>query len=254
MDRRETWVVVPCYNEERWIGQTIDALAAQSFRDFTLALVDNGSTDRTPAVIESSLSRHPGLDAVVLQEPEKGTGCAADTGFRYAIQQGAEIVYRTDADCLPRPTWLEEIKCFMEDRDLDAAGGRLEIRTDDVNLNWLQLLPSRLGIRLIPWVGRIIPSNRGEGYLSPYVLLPGPNVAIRSEAYVSCGGYPRQSFDHEFLDKAIANALRRVTPRIGVARRAVVLYSERRTEAYGILGAIRWLLDRSGREGATDVR
>ena len=100
----------------------------------------------------------------------------------------------------------------------------------------------------------LIPSNRGADYLTPYVLLPGPNVAIRSEAYISCGGYPRRSFDYEFLDKAIANALRRVTGRIGTARRAVVLYSERRTQAYGVVGTVRWLLDRSGREGMTDVR
>ena len=248
------WVVIPCYNEEAWIGATLDALASQTLRDFPLVLVDNGSTDGTRTVIEEHLRRGVFADAIVLSEPQKGTGCAADTGFRYAIDHGAEVICRTDADCLPRPTWLAELSTAMAGGSLDAAGGRLLIRTDDIAMSWWQLIPSRIGIRLIRLLGPFLRSNRGRGYLTRYVLLPGPNVAIRAEAYLRCGGYPRRSFDHTYLDKDIANALRRVTRRIGYARRAVVLYSERRTEAYGVVGAIRWILKRSECTGVTDIR
>ena len=248
------WVVVPCYNEEKWIGATLDALAAQTLRDFRLVLVDNGSTDRTRAVIEERLNSIPLRDVIVLDEPEKGTGCAADTGFRYAIDRGAEVVYRTDADCLPRPTWLAELSKAMAVGELDAAGGKLLVRTDDIGLSWWRLIPSRIGMRLIGPLGRLLPSNRGRGYLVRYVLLPGPNTAIRAGAYLRCGGYARRSFDQTYLDKEIANALRRVTPRIGYARRAVVRYSERRTLAYGVVGTVRWILNRSGHMGVTDVR
>ena len=248
------WVVVPCYNEEKWIGDTLDALAAQTLRDFRLVLVDNGSTDATRAVIEERLRSSLLRDVIVLDEPEKGTGCAADTGFRYAIDQGAEVVYRTDADCLPRPTWLAELCRAMADGGLDAAGGKLVVRTDDIGLSWVKLIPSRIGIRAIGPLGRLLPSNRGKGYLTRYVLLPGSNVAIRAEAYLRCGGYLRRSFDRTHLDKEIANALRRSTPRIGYARRAVVLYSERRTEAYGVVGTIQWILNRGGHADVTDVR
>ncbi|HWS32754.1 MAG TPA: glycosyltransferase, partial [Actinoplanes sp.] len=57
------WVVVPAYNEAARIGQTLDALAAQTDTDFTLLVVDNGSTDDTVAVVESRRVR-------VLIEPE----------------------------------------------------------------------------------------------------------------------------------------------------------------------------------------
>ena len=43
----DLWVVVPGYNEAAWIGATIDALAAQEDRDFTVLVVDNASTDGT---------------------------------------------------------------------------------------------------------------------------------------------------------------------------------------------------------------
>lgn len=248
------WVVVPFYNEERRIGATLDALAAQTQPSFHLVLVDNGSTDRSRDVVRERLERHVHLRATVLDEPRKGTGCAADTGFRHAIDHGAEIICRTDADCLPNPTWLAELHGAMQVNGWDAAGGKLLIRSDDVDLTWWQLIPSRIAIRVIGPLGRLRRSNRGEGYLTRYVMLPGPNVAIRAAAYQRCGGYLRRTFDHTHLDKEIANALRRITPRIGYARKAVVQYSERRTEAYGVGGTIRWILNRGGHTGVTDVR
>ena len=248
------WIVVPCYNEEKWIGATLDALAAQSYRRFHLIVVDNNSSDSTRTIVDRHLEENPYLSATVLDEPQKGTGCAADTGFRFAIASGADIVYRTDADCLPKRDWLEQLQRAMLENGWDAAGGRLRIRTDDVDLNWWQLIPSQIAVRTIGFLGRLRPSNRGAGYLTRYVLLPGPNVAIKADAYVRCGGYLRRSFDLTLLDKEIANALRRITPRIGYAKRAVVLYSERRTQAYGVRGAIQWILHRGGHTGVTDVR
>jgi len=247
-------VVVPGFNEERWIGQTLDALAAQTEQDFAVVVVDNASTDGTAQVVRDAFGRHPHLHGTLLHEPEKGTGCAADTGFRHAIAQGAEIVFRTDADCLPTPTWFAELKRLMVDRELDAAGGRLRIRTDDVDLGFTQLWISRLGAALVRRIGPFLKTNRGPDYVAPYVMLPGPNVAIRASAYEACGGYPRRSFDGAFLDKDIANALRRTTPKIRYAPKAVVMFSERRTKAYGTVGTIKWLLKREGHDGVRDVR
>lgn len=248
------WVVVPCYNEAAGIGATIDALAAQTAGDFRLVFVDNASTDDTAGAIQWHVEQHPHLEVEIVQEPEKGTGCAADTGFRHAIANGAEIVFRTDADCLPHPHWFARLRKAMIDHGYEAAAGRLKIRTDDVDLSFVQLSLSRLGIFLVPRIGPFLKSNRGPGYKMKYVMMPGPNVAMRAAAYEQCGGYPRRSFDVAFLDKEIANSLRRETDRIGYVRGAVVLYSERRTAAYGFLGTLRWLRSRGGVKGGTDVR
>ncbi len=248
------WIVIPCYNEERWIAQTIEAVANQSETDFGLVVVDNASTDATPSIVEATFARFPDLDAVMVREPEKGTGCAADTGFRYAIEHGAEIVFRTDADCLPTPTWFASLRATMERHGYDSAAGRLRVRTDDVNLTPARMMVSRAGMVLVPLLGKLLKSNRGKEYQRSYVMLPGPNVAIRKDAYEACGGYRRTSFEHAFLDKEIANALRRITPKIGYDRRAVVLFSERRTEAYGVRGTIKWIRSRGGVKSSVDVR
>jgi glycosyltransferase involved in cell wall biosynthesis len=97
------WVVVPAYNEAARIGDTLAALARQTDTDFTLLVVDNGSTDATAELARAFRGPFP---TEVLVEPEKGVGCAVDTGFRHAIAAGAVHLARTDADCLPAPGWV----------------------------------------------------------------------------------------------------------------------------------------------------
>ena len=98
---RDLFVVVPFYNEASGIAATLDALAAQSDKDFALVLVDNASSDRSAEVAMAWASTHSDLRIELISEAEKGTGAASDTGFRHAIARGARFIARTDADCLP---------------------------------------------------------------------------------------------------------------------------------------------------------
>ena len=44
-------VVVPVYNTERYIAETIDSILKQTFTDFELIVIDDGSTDRSPEIL-----------------------------------------------------------------------------------------------------------------------------------------------------------------------------------------------------------
>ena len=52
-------VIVPVYNAEARLGSTLDALSAQSFRDFELILVNDGSKDRSPEICRKYQALHP---------------------------------------------------------------------------------------------------------------------------------------------------------------------------------------------------
>ena len=82
-------------------GTPCAALAAQTDPTSTLLVVDNGSTDGTAELARRFAAPRP-FPVQVLTEPEKGVGCAVDTGFRHAIAPGRTLLARTDADCLPR--------------------------------------------------------------------------------------------------------------------------------------------------------
>jgi glycosyltransferase involved in cell wall biosynthesis len=55
-------VIIPCYNEERFIGKALENLADQYAReDYELIVVDGMSDDRTREVVEQFQASHPGL-------------------------------------------------------------------------------------------------------------------------------------------------------------------------------------------------
>ncbi|MBL1087425.1 glycosyltransferase family 2 protein [Streptomyces actinomycinicus] len=242
------WVVVPAHQEQARIGATLDALAAQRDRDFTLVVVDNASTDGTADLVRAFARRAP-FPVHVLREGEKGVGCAVDTGFRYAIGCGATLLARTDADCLPHPGWTKAA------RDAFGGGaglvcGRIEARRDEHGPVGRAVF--RALVRLAAFFGRVRPAHRlRHGYLAPYRMHAGNNMAVTAALYEAVGGMPRRPSP---TDRLFLNRVRRHTSAIVHARAMVVENSTRRLRAYGLLGTARWYLDRGPGRHAEDPR
>lgn len=93
-------VVVPCFNGGRFIDDLLGCLAAQTFRDFELIIVDDGSTDDTPAKLAT-------LDPAVqvIRQSNAGPGAARNTGFGRAR---ADLIFIVDCDDTIEPTFLAE--------------------------------------------------------------------------------------------------------------------------------------------------
>jgi glycosyltransferase involved in cell wall biosynthesis len=249
------WVVVPAYNEAAGIEATLAALAGQAGpgSGVTVLVVDNASTDATAAVVTAFAAAHPAMDLRLVHEPEKGTGSAADTGFRHAIAAGATLLARTDADCLPAPDWAQAARRAFAD-GLELVAGRLLPRTDEVPLKlWERaLLPAV--VRAAALFGRLRPGNRGPGYLGPYMMAAGCNLAVTAELYVRAGGFPRAAIEDVHEDRELVNRVRRLSRAYGSRRDMVVRGSVRRLRAYGLVGTLAWYLDHSVRPQVVDVR
>jgi glycosyltransferase involved in cell wall biosynthesis len=235
------WVIVPAYDEAARIAQTLDALAAQTDRDFTLLVIDNGSTDRTAAIAAARGVR-------VLVEPEKGVGSAVDTGFRHAIAAGATRLARTDADCLPRPGWVAAARASF-DAGAEMVCGRITARGDEHGP--LGRLGFRVLVALAAAFGRLRPAHRAKGYRAPYRMHAGNNMAITAALYEACGGMPRRPSP---TDRAFLNRVRRTSPAIAHNPAMVVENSTRRLTAYGVVGTAKWYLDRGSGLRTADPR
>jgi glycosyltransferase involved in cell wall biosynthesis len=242
-------VVVPFYNEAAGITPTLEALVAQTDADFDVIFVDNGSTDGTAAVIEGFAQ--PRWSVVF--EPQKGTGAAADTGMRAAIAAGAELLARTDADCLPRRDWIASIRRSLETQGLELVGGELVPRRDEgLPLRTRALL--RGAVFLAEAFGRVRKANQSPEYKGPYMMAAGCNVAITSDLYVAAGGFPRTAIEDLHEDRALVNAVRRVTGNYARKRDIVVYGSSRRVTAWGLKNTLLWYKDHEYRPENVDIR
>ena len=234
----DLWVIVPAYDEAARIGGTLRALAAQTDGDYALVVVDNGSHDGTGLIVEDFAASAP-FPVHLITEPEQGIGYAVDTGFRYAIDHGARLLARTDADCLPRPGWVAAARAAL-DGGAGMACGRIVARRDEEGL------AGRAAFRCLVWVatvfGRLRPAHRRRhGYLAPYRMHAGNNMAITTALYQTVGGMPRQ---RSRTDRDFLNHVRRHTSAIARSRAMTVENSTRRLRAYGLRRTAVWYLGR----------
>jgi len=100
-------VLLPVFNGESLIRGAIDSILAQTFRDFELIVVDDGSTDGTAAVL--SEYRDP---RVILLRHERNRGLIAALNTGLAVARG-DYVARHDADDLSVPERLQLQSDFL---------------------------------------------------------------------------------------------------------------------------------------------
>ena len=99
-------VVIPTYNRAWVLEEAIQSVLGQTYRDFELIVVDDGSTDST----EDILARYPGI--IVVRQENKGVSAARNAGVR--ISSGRYLAF-LDSDDLWLPEKLEkQVKFFQE--------------------------------------------------------------------------------------------------------------------------------------------
>lgn len=112
-------VIMPAYNGEKYIGEAIDSIIAQSYQDWELIIVEDCSTDRTLTVIENYL-----MDSRIrLFQNEQNLGIAASRNRAIELSLGKYIAIQDDDD-VSFPERLEEQARFLEEHaDMDAVAG-----------------------------------------------------------------------------------------------------------------------------------
>lgn len=111
-------VVIPAYNAERYLEQCLGSVAGQTLGDYELVIVDDGSIDSTPRILDDFLRAHE-LNSVVLRQDNQGRLSARRAGLGKAC--GEYAVFLDSDDCL-RADALEVLARCIDRTDADVIG------------------------------------------------------------------------------------------------------------------------------------
>lgn len=102
-------VIIPAYNAERFIAETIQSVLNQTFQDFELIVINDGSKDKTPDIVQEFCNKDSRV--ILINKPNTGVSDTRNLGMRTA--KGEYIAF-LDADDLFLPTYIERKVNFLE--------------------------------------------------------------------------------------------------------------------------------------------
>jgi glycosyltransferase involved in cell wall biosynthesis len=112
-------ILIPAYNEERYLAEAIDSVLAQTYRDFELIILDDGSKDRTLEIAQSYAQRDSRIR--VESHANVGVGPTMNRGFSMCSNEWVAIL---QADDVMMPMRFERQFAFLaEHPELDVAAG-----------------------------------------------------------------------------------------------------------------------------------
>lgn len=100
--QKSTAVIIPAYNEEKLIGETLKSLP--SFLD-RIYVIDDGSKDKTSEIVES-ISKSDSRILCLQHKTNKGPGAAVVTGYKKSLEEGIDITAVMDGDNQMSPKYL----------------------------------------------------------------------------------------------------------------------------------------------------
>ena len=111
-------IVITVKNECRYIKNCLDALFKQSYQDFEIIIIDNGSTDGTGEIVNLSKDNR----VRYFYEPSRcGIAALRNLGIKKTM---GEYVFFTDGDCMPSKHWLEEGLRILETGEYVGVEGK----------------------------------------------------------------------------------------------------------------------------------
>lgn len=121
-------IIIPCYNCGELVGETLKTLENQTYKDFEVICVNDGSKDDTLAVL-NKWKQNSSLDMKVLDQENSGVSVTRNRGIDAA--NGRYILF-LDADDMYHPDFIKLLLNALEDSDADVAYCRLSRDYDAV--------------------------------------------------------------------------------------------------------------------------
>jgi glycosyltransferase involved in cell wall biosynthesis len=185
MKKVDISVVMPCYNAESFLAKSIDSVLNQSYKNFELIVVDDGSTDGSNSILKSYQQRDSRI--VLLTQENLGIVSALNRGLEFAV---GKYCARMDADDISLPDrFLNQYRFLENNPDVYVLGGQgYVIDEDDDLICPLSVVTEHLEI-----------DNDLLNYFNRRAIIH-PSVMFRTDEVIKIGGYRENFIWAEDLD------------------------------------------------------
>ena len=198
-------VVIPAWNEARVIGRTVSSVLAQSYPNFEVVVVDDGSTDDTA---QEAMSASDDPRVRVIRKLNGGKAAAINHGMTHA---NGTVIVVIDADTLLAPDAIRHLVRPLADKRVGAVAGNAKVG-NRVNLvtRW----------QAVEYVTSQNLDRRAFVMLNCITVVPGAIGAWRKEAVLEAGGFRTDTLAE---DQDLTLTLLRRGHRVALADQAVAL-------------------------------
>lgn len=177
-------VIIPVYNGSRTIISCLESLRMQTFQDFKILIIDDGSSDDSKLIIHKYLTTNQNLSATLIQQSNKGVAEARNTGIKLADTDYTTFI---DQDDYIAPDYFENYINAIEKSAADIICGgyqRINITTHKI-IKTVKLSPN-------PWSKFIVVAPWAHFYKTDFVqknTIKFLNTGIGEDVYFTLIAY-----------------------------------------------------------------
>jgi peptidoglycan-N-acetylglucosamine deacetylase len=197
-------VIVPAYNEELVIANTIRSLLASDYPHYEIIVVDDGSEDNTSKLVTDQFGAEQRVQLFTV--PNAGKAAALNTGLRHA---NGEIVVALDADTVFAPETIGALAHRFYAKEIGAVAGNAKVG-NRVNLvtRW----------QALEYITSQNMDRRAFASLNCITVVPGAVGAWRKDLLLEAGGFQSDTLAE---DQDLTLRIRRFGYKIGYEETAV---------------------------------
>jgi glycosyltransferase involved in cell wall biosynthesis len=180
---------IPLYNARPYIRQAIESILNQTFQDFTLLIIDDGSTDGGGDIVRQFSDKR----IIYQTQSNAGVAAAMNRALEFALQNRYEFLARMDADDISLPDRLEkEIPLLQKHTDVAVCGTNsyyMDAKTEEIIgsstvpcSSWLIKWEIRQGLRGIIQSAAVFRSSALQtigGFRSQFIISEDTDVFLR---------------------------------------------------------------------------
>lgn len=173
-------VVIPLYNKSYSIVRCVDSILNQSYRDFEIIVVNDGSTDDSLSMIKSNYSNEIQQEVIkIIDQPNQGVSVARNNGIKLSK---SDYICLLDADDEWLPNFLESMACLINDYPKAA----LYTLAYNIQKEGFKSVKSKRGL----------PSNH-RGYVEDFFkasakgnVVHTSTACVLKSVFIELGGFP----------------------------------------------------------------